>query len=243
MPALFVHGVPDTHHLWDGVRSRLARKDTIALSLPGFGVDAPQGFGSTKEEYVGWLTAELERIGEPVDLVGHDWGALLTERVACLRPDLLRTWAAGGGAIDEGYVWHSVAVIWQTPGQGEQFMLAMTPAAMATAYVNEGVPEELAREFAARVDDRMKAAILPLYRSAVNVWKEWSPDVDGVDRPGLVIWGKDDPFGPMDLAQRMAKRAHAEFEAFEGCSHWWPASRATETAAALEAFWAKHDAE
>ncbi len=237
MPAIFVHGVPDTHYLWDGVLSHLSQGDTQTVSLPGFGVDAPEGFRSTKEEYVDWLIGELETIGDAVDLVGHDWGALLTERVVCLRPDLVRTWAAGGGALDEGYEWHPVAKMWQTPGQGEQVMQAMTPDVMAQAYITEGVPEELARQFAARMDDRMKAAILPLYRSAVGVWKEWSPDVDSVKRPGLVIWGKDDPFGPMDLAQRMAKRTGAKFVAFEGCSHWWPAQRPKETAEALESFW------
>ena len=237
MPAIFVHGVTDTNHLWDGVLSYLSRGDTQAVSLPGFGVDAPAGFGSTKEEYVGWLIGELERIGEPVDLVGHDWGALLTERVVCLRPDLIRTWAAGGGALDEAYDWHPVAKMWQTPGQGEQVMQAMTPDVLAQVYIAEGLPEELARQFAARVDDRMKAAILPLYRSAVGVWKEWSLDLDSVERPGLVIWGKDDPFGPMDLAQKMAKRTGAKFVAFEGCSHWWPVQRPKETAEALESFW------
>ncbi len=237
MPAIFVHGVTDTNHLWDGVLSHLSRGDTQAVSLPGFGVDAPDGFVSTKEEYVGWLIGELEKIGEAVDLVGHDWGALLTERVVCLRPDLIRTWAAGGGALDEAYEWHPVAKMWQTLGQGEQVMQAMTPDVLAQVYIAEGLPEELARQFAARVDDRMKAAILPLYRSAVGVWKEWSLDLDSVERPGLVIWGKDDPFGPMDLAQKMAKRTGAKFVAFEGCSHWWPVQRPKETAEALESFW------
>ena len=26
------------------------------------------------EEYAAWMAAELERLGGPVDLVGHDWG-------------------------------------------------------------------------------------------------------------------------------------------------------------------------
>jgi pimeloyl-ACP methyl ester carboxylesterase len=207
--------------------------------LPGFGCDVPDGFGCTKEDYLGWLIAEVEKIGEPVDVVGHDWGALLVERLVCVRPDLVKSWAAGGGAIDEGYEWHTVAKVWQTPDQGEQMMQAMTGDAMARAYINEGVPEELAGQFSERVDERMKAAILPLYRSAVDVWTEWSPDVDRIDRPGLVIWGRDDPFGRMDLAQRMAKRAGAKFVAFDGCSHWWPVQFPKETAQALEGLWAK----
>ncbi|MCX5329136.1 alpha/beta hydrolase [Streptomyces sp. NBC_00124] len=61
-----------------------------AWDLPGFGAKPPPHFGSTKEEYVDWLIDRLERIGEPVDLVGHDWGGILTARVASTRPDLVR---------------------------------------------------------------------------------------------------------------------------------------------------------
>src|SRR5687768_14742801 len=93
MPAILVHGVPDTQHVWDGVRRHLTRSDVEAWNLPGFGAERPAGFGSTKEEYADWLIERLERIGEPVDLVGHDWGCILTLRVASLRPDLVRTWA------------------------------------------------------------------------------------------------------------------------------------------------------
>jgi pimeloyl-ACP methyl ester carboxylesterase len=237
MPAVFVHGVPDTQRLWDGVLSYLSRKDTVTLSLPGFGVEAPAGFGSTKEEYADWLIGELEAIGEPVDLVGHDWGAFLVGRAVCLRPDLVRTWAAGGVALDEEYDWHPVAKMWQTPGLGEQVMQAMTAEAMAQAYVDNGVPEELAREFSSRVDERMKGAILSLYRSAVEVCKEWAPAIDGIERPGLVLWGKDDPFAETRFAERMAKRTGARLVVLEGTGHWWPAQRPEEVAAALEGLW------
>ena len=85
---VFVHGVPETHHLWNGVREALGRNDTIAVACPGFGTPRPAGFAATKEAYVDWLVAELEKIGEPVDLVGHDWGGAFTLRIASIRPDL-----------------------------------------------------------------------------------------------------------------------------------------------------------
>jgi pimeloyl-ACP methyl ester carboxylesterase len=189
MPAFFVHGVPETHHIWDGIRSRIARKDVIAVDMPGFSTDVPDGFDCTKEAYLGWLIAEVEKVGEPVDIVGHDWGALLTERLASVRPDLVHTWAAGGGAIDEKYTWHQIAQMWQTPGLGEQVMEGFTVDALMAAITPEGVPEAAAREMAERVDDRMKASVLPLYRSAINVGKEWGPDLDKMEKPGLLIWG------------------------------------------------------
>ncbi|GAA3127527.1 hypothetical protein GCM10010521_12470 [Streptomyces rameus] len=35
MPAILIHGVPDTHHVWDGVREHLTRSDVEAWDLPG----------------------------------------------------------------------------------------------------------------------------------------------------------------------------------------------------------------
>jgi pimeloyl-ACP methyl ester carboxylesterase len=239
MPAVFVHGVPETHHIWDPIREKLSRKDTIAVDMPGFSTEVPEGFACTKEDYLGWLIAEVEKIGEPVDIVGHDWGALLTERLVSVRPDLVRTWAAGGGAIDETYTWHQVAQMWQTPGLGEQVMEGFTVDALVDALKPEGVPESTAREMALRVDDRMKASVLPLYRSAVKVGEEWGPDLDKVARPGLLIWGAQDPYMAIDYAKRLAARTKAEMVVLEDVSHWWPVQAPDRAAEALEAFWAK----
>ena len=82
MPAVLVHGVPETPGVWDPMRKQLHRDDVIALQLPGFGCPRPAGFGATKEEYVAWLVGELEQIAAqgPIDLVGHDWGGGFTVR-------------------------------------------------------------------------------------------------------------------------------------------------------------------
>lgn len=64
--------------VWDLLIERLAargRTDQVRLSPPGFGALVPQEWTATVEEYRNWLVAELEKIGEPVDLVGHDWVA------------------------------------------------------------------------------------------------------------------------------------------------------------------------
>lgn len=238
MPAIFVHGVPETDHLWDGVRERLTRKDTVAVSLPGFGCALPESFGCTKEEYLDWLIGEVEKASEPVDIVGHDWGALLTARLVQLRPDLVRSWAIGGAAIDEGYDWHPMAKMWQTPGLGEQVMAGFTLEAMVTALTAEGVPEAAARGVASRIDERMKTCILPLYRSAVTFMRDWHCDVDRMKaRPGLMIWGEKDPYMQIVFARRMAERAAARLVTVSG-SHWWPVQFPAEAAAYLEEFWA-----
>src|SRR5215468_9856091 len=140
MPVVLVHGVPDTERVWGGVASRLQRKDVVRLSLPGFGCARPNGFSATKEAYVDWLLGELAALAGPIDVVGHDWGALLVVRVVSLRPNAVRTWAAGGAPLDREYVWHQAAQAWQTPGVGEKVMERLTPDVLRAALVNAGVP-------------------------------------------------------------------------------------------------------
>src|ERR1700709_990815 len=91
MPVVLVHGVPETAAIWDPMLAELGRDDVITLSPPGFGAPAPGGFGATSDDYVTWLTGELEQLSGPVDLVGHDWGGGHAARLATARPDLLRS--------------------------------------------------------------------------------------------------------------------------------------------------------
>jgi len=236
MPAVLVHGVPDTSQEWDGVRSHLSRTDVITPNLPGFASPVPAGFGATKEEYVAWLIAQIEAIGEPVDLVGHDWGSILVQRVVSTRPDLIRTWAAGAGTIDRDYVWHELAQMWQTPEVGEQIMEAFTPDAMVDALADQ-VGREQATEVAKHVDDPMKQCILTLYRSAAGGFADWHDAVDAIDRPGVVFWGADDPYVTPNFGGRLAERTHARLVMFPDSGHWWPVTKAADVARELEVLW------
>lgn len=237
MPAVLVHGVPDTHRVWNALIGRLRRPDVITLSLPGFGCAVPPGFDCTKEAYCDWLLGELRRVEGPIDLVGHDWGALLVVRAVSLEPSLVRTWAAGGAPLDADYEWHRVAKLWQTPGVGEQVMDGLTPETLGAALVAAGVPPADASIAAEHVDATMKRSILALYRSAVRAGSEWEGDLRGIQAPGLVLWGQNDPYAAPVFGSRLAGRTRARFVEFAGCSHWWQLERPSEVAKELEAFW------
>jgi pimeloyl-ACP methyl ester carboxylesterase len=211
----------------------------VALALPGFGTPLPPGFEPTKDGYAAWLVAELARHPAPIDLVGHDWGALLVVRAVSLAPGAVRSWAAGGAPLDPAYVWHRTARIWQTPGAGERLMESLTPATLAPGLAASGVPADDAEEAARHVDATMKACILQLYRSAVTVGREWEGDLLRVRAPGLVLWGDEDPFAAPAFGARLAERTGARFVDFPGCSHWWPLERPGEVAGELEALWAR----
>ena len=244
VPAVFVHGVPERPAVWDDLRGHLRRDDHIAVGLPGFDAPVPDGFGCTMDEYAGWLTAGIESVAAtrgPVDLVGHDWGGLLTLRVASTRPDLLRSWCTdAAGLFDPDAKWHAAARILQTAGAGEEFMAGMEAASQAereAAVVPLGVPVDRAH-LCSLGDPAMHAAILKLYRSATGLATEWGPAVDRAgDSRGLVLHGEHDPFQRETFCTRVAARARAEHDVLGGLGHWWLLQDPKGAADRLERFW------
>jgi pimeloyl-ACP methyl ester carboxylesterase len=239
MPAVFVHGVPDTSDLWDPIIDRLARDDAVELRLPGFGTPIPPGFTCTKDEYAGWIVDQLHAIaaehGRPVDLVGHDWGGVLVQYVGAGNPDVVRSWVAADGPVDDEYVWHDTAQLFQTPDVGEQIVNAMGGDGFAEGIGAIGHPDPVG--CAAAIDDTMRDAILRLYRSAVNLGAEWQPTVERNERPALVLWATDDDFVAADpVGVRLAARVDADLVLIEG-GHWALFEHPDETVGALERFW------
>jgi pimeloyl-ACP methyl ester carboxylesterase len=243
MPAVLVHGVPETPAVWDGLRSHLHRDDVVALQLPGFGCARPAGFGATKEDYVAWLVGELSGLqGDgPVDLVGHDWGAGFVVRLVSTRADLVRSWITDAASIGHAdFEWHEFAKIWQTPGAGEEFFdqqLAQSVEERATVFEMFGVPHDRAIAMAGAVDRTMADCILALYRSAIDVGKEWSPDFHDIAKPGLILVPSEDPFLSGDLARLGARQAGADTAELAGLGHWWMQQDPQKGAAVLEEFW------
>ncbi len=237
---VFVHGVPETAVIWRKVRALVGRP-SIALELPGFGCPRPDGFTATKDAYLDWLLGELERIDEPVDLVGHDWGAGFTYRVAAAHGDRIRSWVADVGNIAHpDYEWHDFGKIWRTPGEGEAYMdaqNAQTPAERADLFVATGLSPDDALEMAEGSDDLMGSCILDLYRSASPNphadWGPWAPTTT----PGMVLHPTEDIFGDETMAAEVAASLGARFEPIAGAGHFWPYQSPDEGAALLTSFW------
>ena len=242
---VFVHGVPETAAVWNKVRDLIGR-ESVAVALPGFGVPVPDGFGQTKDDYADWLVAELDRIGGPIDLVGHDWGAGLTYRVATAHGDRLRSWVADVGTIAHpDYQWHDFAKLWQTPGDGEAFVesqIALTPAERAGAYeALFAVPAADALEMATAYDATMGASILALYRSALpNPHADWGPWAP-TSAPGLILHPTEDAFSHDGQAREVADALGAGFAVLDGVGHFWPYQAPEAGAAVLRDFWASLD--
>jgi len=244
MTLVLVHGNPETAALWGPLVDALGRDDVVRLSPPGFGSPLPDDFAATYLAYRDWLEDELERLDEPIDLVGHDWGGCHVMNVVMHRPELVRSWASDVlGLFDPDYVWHDLAQVWQTAGDGEQLvdtMMGGTVQDRAEQMHALGIPLDIAAEIAAAQGPEMARAILALYRSAAQpVLAEAGRSLPvAAARPGLSLLATEDHYvGSDELRRRAADRAGARTDVLEGLGHWWMVQDPARGAAALNSFW------
>ena len=242
---VFLHGVPETAVIWRKVRDTIGR-ESVALELPGFGCPRAPGFAATKEAYLGWLLDRFAEIDEPVDVVGHDWGAALTYGLALRHGGAVRSWAADvANLMHPDYEWHAFAKVWQTPGEGEAFVESQNAQSVEERAGGFeaifGLDHDDAVEMAAGSDADMGSCILDLYRSATpNPYAHWGP-LAPTAAPGMVLHPTADPFGDAVMAEEVAGLVGARFEPLEGAGHFWPYSAPDLGARALESFWATLD--
>ena len=238
----FVHGVPDTPHLWRPLVEALGlpADKYRAPALPGFGTGKPAGFRCTMDEYAQWLVSQIEAAGEPVDIVGHDWGALLTLRAASLRPDLVRSWCVANAVIDPDYRGHRTARMWATPLLGEFVMLNMrNKPRLKASLIQGGMPASLAEEETPLIDKRMRQSILSLYRSAAGLRfsGDWIDALERLPARGQLFWGETDPFVDLSVGERFSRRHGVPIHVERGAGHWACHERAAEFASLLKVFW------
>ena len=245
---VLVHGNPETAAVWGPLVEQLGRDDVRTLSPPGFGAPLPGGFDPTGDGYAAWLAGELEAIGSPVDLVGHDWGGGHVMRIAVDRPDLVRSWATDiAGCFAPDYEWHDMAQVWQTPGAGEEAVAGMVSAPLAdriALFQSLGLTEEVAAAVAPAVNEDMASCILALYRSAAQpAMAEFGKRLgEAAGRPGLVIIPTEDQYtGGEDRARWAAGQAGAQVAVLEGLGHWWMVQDPAKGAEVLRAFTAGLD--
>lgn len=247
MTIVFVHGVPVTSAVWTPLLNELSKshhEDVVRLSPPGFGAPLPANFGATIDDYRNWLIDELSQFEAPVHLVGHDWGGGHVTEVAMARPDLLRSWVTDTiGGYEPDFIWHPLAQIWQTPGDGERSIeeiFAGDADERAARMVEWGILEPAAGEVALAQGAEMGNAILTLYRSAAPpaLTQRGRNLPAAAARPGLVLIPAEDfTVGSVASRHRAAERAGARAVELEGIGHWWMLQDPAQAARVLSEFW------
>jgi len=227
---VFVHGNPGSSLDWE----RLARGvgefgRAVAMDMPGFGAaDKPANFDYSVPGYARFLGRLLvERRVQRAHLVMHNFGGPWGLAWAAANPEAVASVTCINTGVLSGYRWHYLARIWQTPLLGELFMASTTKAGMRL-LLRHGNPRGLPAEYFDHVyktfDRGTRRAVLRLYRNTINTEegaRQLTEALRPLDLPALVVWGAQDPYIPVEFAERQRQVfPRAEIKILSDSGHW-----------------------
>ena len=245
---VLLHGFPERSSMWRSVAPLLheAGLRTVALDQRG---NSPGARPRRRRDYrmsrlAGDAAAMIERVGAPVHLVGHDWGAAVGWAVALRRPDLVRSWtaisvphpAAFGRALKTSrsqrrrsryMAFFALPLLPELMARkaGGRFDQAMRKGGMTAEEV-----ERFRREI---VDYGALPHALGWYR-ALPLTRPGSTD-HRVSVPTTFVWSDRDVAITRHGVDATADWVDAAYRlvVLEGVSHWIPTQAAAECAAAI----------
>lgn len=247
--ALLVHCSLAHSGAWSGVMSELGDAAQMwAMDLPGHGrsagLDDSADFQVQAAAMAGGL---IDRIGPPVHMVGHSFGATVAFRLALERPGAVASLVlieppSFGLLNDAG----SDAMARWEPNE-EPFRQALEDhdyagAARAfTAVWGAGAPwEALSDEQRAYFIDRIR--IIHDSRPALFDGSERIrlKQLAGVTQPVLLIEGSESPWIIAEMQETLARTfPNARRVRIKGAGHMAPITHAADVAAAIRTFWAE----
>ncbi|CAN5194767.1 alpha/beta hydrolase [soil metagenome] len=228
---MFLHGNPGSSRDWEDLLARVGRfARGIAVDMPGFGrADKPGTFDYTVAGYARHLDGALRELGVArAHLVLHDFGGVWGLAWAAYHPQRFASVTLINVGVMPGYRWHYMARIWRTPLLGELAMATTTRAAFALS-LKHGNPRGLPMSFIDRMYDDFdrgtRRAVLRLYRATSDpggsTARELAVALRPLDRPALVLWGRQDPYVPVKYAERQREVfPGARVVILETSGHW-----------------------
>ena len=220
VPLVFVHGVGSSAASWSEVYERLpAGRPRIRYDLRGHGSSpAPPGPWSV-DDFVADHLRLLDRLGvRAADTVGFSLGGLIAQRIAIVRPDLVRRLVVIG------------SVAGRTQGETERVLarLAMVEAEGPGGAAGQSVERWYTREYldahpqvAADTVARMGRLDPTAYTNAYRVLAttDLAGELDRIDAPVLAMTGEFDVGSPPRMSRLIAVRTGGRFVEVPGVKH------------------------
>lgn len=234
---VLLHGFPERATSWRYVAPLLHERGyrTVAMDQRGYSPGArPRWRWSYRiSELTADVVALIDRIGGPVHLVGHDWGAVPAWAVAMEQPQLLRTLTAASvphpmaflraTATSRQFTKSYYIALFQLPFLPER--LASTPGGRVDVALLKGgmTEEEVARFRREMVDDGALHYALMWYRAVYMVDPRLRPN-RRVTVPTTFVWSDRDVACDRTGAELTEQYVEGpyEFVLLEGVSHWIP---------------------
>ena len=227
LPALCIHGWPQSSYMWRHLLPALsaAGRRALAPDLCGFG-DSPPDPPGTWERHVEAIERFRREIGlEQLVLVVHDTGGGIGLRWACDHPDAVSAMVITNTGFFPDYEWHELAKAMRTEGQGEALVDSLSRDGLATLLeaASSGIDAQAVDEYwKAFSSAGARRGMLELYRSFdLDELAPYEGKLAGLGVPTLVLWGEQDEYLPRDYAPRFTREIPgAELVLLETARHF-----------------------
>lgn len=243
-PALLVPGFTGSKEDFISVLQTLAGagRRVLALDMRGqYETPGPDDASAYSCAELGAdIASVIETLSDPVHLVGHSFGGLVTRETVIAEPTLIESYtlmSSGPAAITGGREIEGRVLLSALPKVGLEHLWStrMEPDAIA-----KGVPSDIVAFLRQRMFMNSAAGLMGMANELLSMSDrvdELAKVSGGASLPVLVLYGEnDDAWAPDDQAF-MAERLGARKVVIPGAAHS-PAVEAPETtASALTAFW------
>jgi pimeloyl-ACP methyl ester carboxylesterase len=207
---LLLHGFPSSSHMFRDLISSLSGKfHIIAPDYPGFGQsDAPEleKFTYTFDNLSVIIEHFIDELGlKDINLYMQDYGGPVGFRIACRRPELIRSLIIqNANAYEEGFGNAAdplVAYIENPVANEQSARFFLTLEATKWQYLNgAGNPEKVSPDsyiidqyyLDREKNDEIQLALFRDYGSNISRYAEWQEYLKNFQPPTLVVWGKND---------------------------------------------------
>ena len=227
VPALCVHGWPQSSYMWRHLLPALASDGRMAVApdLPGFG-DTPPDPPGTWGRHVDSLERFRREVGlERVVLIVHDTGGVIALRWACEHPDAVAALVITNTGFFPDIQWSEIATTMRTPVQGEALVDSLSREAFGTilAEATESFDERALDEYwKAFQTAEGRRGMLELYRSFdTEQLRPYEGRLAQLRVPTLVMWGTADEYIQADYGPRFAREVPgSKLVLLEGVRHF-----------------------
>ena len=238
-PVLLLHGFPTSSRLWRHLIPLLATGTrVIAPDLLGYGAsEKPERADLSMRAQATYVRELLGQLGiEEFAVVGHDLGGAVAQLLAL-----------DGGVRAMVLIDAAAFDVW--PIQGVRMLQDADPSQETPEFVEEVL--RLTFELGLGHSERVTEDLLAAYREpfseqgGARAFFRAVRAIDGIglagrenelaelDMPTLILWGEDDPYLPVEVADRLNETIPSSTLALlPGCSHFLPED-APDTVAAL----------
>lgn len=242
-PVVLLHGFPQRATAWAGVSAALVAggRRVVAPDQRGYSTGArPRWVWAYRvPELVADVVGLIDLLGSPVDLVGHDWGAVVAWGVAAGHPDKVRSLTAVSVGHPAAY---ARSLRTRDQARRSTYMAIFSVPFAAESLL--GRPAGWGQHMLGR--SGMTPAMLDRYRhdiveaGALTGGLNWyramplslARPLPPVEVPTTLVWSTRDGALGRRQAELTADFVHAPYElvVLEGATHWIPQERPEELA-------------